>query len=114
MCTDINDTYIEYLKKDEPYLDVDDIRYYKIIWHETVNLGGMIINSMLLPSELWKLWSSNIFADENGNKLIIKGPIHIRFNGYIPPWYIKELYCTVEYVEKAKPIGEWICCIGRR
>ena len=108
--SDMEIVYENYLHSDDIEIEIDDVRYFKIIEKSKVPVRDGIV-TICVPSKTFKSNENNTILDESGKKFNISGPAFYSFRGNVPRWYLETLTVVVNDISDENDIGSYIALI---
>ncbi len=102
--------YEQYLTMEDKVVEIDGVKYYKIIAKERVPLrDGLVV--VCLPNSFIDSTKIRNVIDENGNTFALGNAARYSFKGMIPRWYLETVTIEVYDVHDIDEIGQFVAAL---
>ena len=105
--SDMEIAYENYLQSDDIEVEIDGVKFYKIITKEKVPVRDGIV-TICVSRKMFIGNENNTILDENGKKFSISSPAFYSFRGEIPRWYLDTFTVVVNDISEENDIGSYI------
>ncbi len=112
--------YERYLKRDDLIVEVDDKKYYRIIYSRRFVIEEHSIDyvELIIPWDYIQSLqgdderlTNKIFIDENGSRFKFASSEFLSFSGRIPEWYFKCGVFCMRWLDTPE-IGEYLSVVN--